>query len=82
MFTDGMKKVLLMIIPLLFWKPGNQVRSSTHIAGCEAGLIVIIDEVQRGTCCIKCSGEQCFKMQRWMGHRSRYLLIMGLSLNL
>jgi hypothetical protein len=45
MFTDGMKKVLLMINPLLLWKPGNQVRSSTHIAGCEAGLIVVIDEL-------------------------------------
>jgi hypothetical protein len=49
MFTDGMKKVLLMINPLLFWKPGIQVRFSTHIAGCEARRIVIIDEVQRET---------------------------------
>jgi hypothetical protein len=58
MFTEGMKKVLLMINPLLFWKPGNQVRFSAHIAGCEAGLIVIIDEVQRGDGdCTKCSGE-------------------------
>jgi hypothetical protein len=44
-----MKKVLLMINPLLFWKPGNQVRFSTHIAGCEARLIAIIDDVQRET---------------------------------
>jgi hypothetical protein len=42
-----MKKVLLMINPLLVWKPGMQVRASPHIAGCEARLFVVVGAVQQ-----------------------------------
>lgn len=44
MFTEGMKKVLLMINPLFIMETRESVRFSTHLAGDAARLVVIVDD--------------------------------------